>query len=261
VYQLNLEEATARHKQLVGEHNLVLESEGAAIAQSELDLRVGKMESERAKRNAETMLVRTPIDGMVVLLTTNRDGAQGQIQQGDSVRAGQPYMSVVDRSSMVVNAAVNQVDAQLLRMGLRAKLRFDAFPELELPGRVTAVGAYAQSSNFRPSYVRKVPIRLIMEKLDPRIIPDLTVSADLELDTLPEATIIPREAMFSAGEDEAPFVFVRRTEGWEKRAIEVLMQNRVAVAVRSGVKPGETLAVEWPEGVPAGPAPKLAASR
>ena len=39
--------------------------------------------------------------------------------------------SVVDPSSMVLNATVNQVDAERLRLGMKATVRIDAYPDVE----------------------------------------------------------------------------------------------------------------------------------
>ncbi len=40
------------------------------------------------------------------------------------------FMQIVDPSSMVINANINQVDSEALRIGMRASVRFDAYPGL-----------------------------------------------------------------------------------------------------------------------------------
>jgi multidrug efflux pump subunit AcrA (membrane-fusion protein) len=243
-FRLNYEEAKAAYEELRDDEQNVITSETAAIARSESDLRVSRLEYERAQRNADRMLVKAPLDGMVVMMTTFRGGSTGQIQEGDQVGSGQPYMRIVDLSKMVVTAAVNQVDAQAVRLGMRARVHFDAYPEVELPARVSAVGAFAQTGGWRANYVRGVPIQLKLDRTDPMVIPDLSVSADLVLESAENATIVPREAVF--GDDE-PYAFVHESDGgWEKRSLEVVLTNATAVAVRSGVNPGDVLAAEPP---------------
>jgi multidrug efflux pump subunit AcrA (membrane-fusion protein) len=243
--RLDYEEAKARYEELRDDENNLLISETAAVARSEADLRVSKLEYERARRNADRMLVKAPLDGMVVMMTMHRGGQTNQIQEGDQIGSGQPYMRIVDLRNMVVNANVNQVDAQMVHLGMPARVRFDAYPEVELPARVTSVGAFAQSGGWRGTYVRNVPIRIKLEGTDPRVIPDLTVSADLVLGETDNATIVPREAVF--GDEAQPYAFVREADGgWEKRPLDVVMTSNTAVAVRSGVSPGDVLAAEWP---------------
>jgi HlyD family secretion protein len=247
--RLTYEEAQATYRQVSSEEDWVMTSESAAVHASELDLRVAQMELERAQRNAERMIVRSPIDGMVVMMTLRRGGENSQIQEGDQVWPGQPYMQIVDRSSMVVDAMVNQVDAQRLRLGMPARVRFDAFPDLELPAEVTAVGGSAQSRGWRGSWVRSVPVRLRLEETEERVIPDLSVSADLVLDSVEDAVVIPREAVFS-GSDGEPFAWVRGQSGWEKHPLELGLSNNTSVAVISGVDAGAVVAAGLPSEEP-----------
>ena len=243
--RLNYEEATAVYQELRKDEPNMIVSESAAIARAEADLRVSRLEYDRAQRNADRMLVKAPIDGMAVMMSVRRGGETAQIQEGDQVYSSQPYLRIVDLSKMVVDASVNQVDAQSVRLGMHAKVRFDAYPDLELPAKVVAVGVFAQSTGWRGAFVRSVPIRLELDHTDPVVIPDLSVSADLVIESVPNATIVPREAVF--GGDDEPYAFVHdRDGGWEKRPLEVVTSNATAVAVRSGVNPGDVLAVEPP---------------
>jgi len=74
-----------------------------------------------------------------------------------------------------------QVCVERLRIGSRAKVHFDAYPDLELPARVYSVGGIARQGGQRATYVKEIPIKLKLEKTDPRVIPDLSVSADVLL--------------------------------------------------------------------------------
>lgn len=214
--------------------------------QAELDLEEAKLELERAERNVERMLIRAPMDGMFVAETTRRGTEFGQIQAGDQVFPGQMFGRIVDPSSMLVSATVNQADVESIRYGARAWLRFDAFPGLELPGRVVGIGAMSQPGRARAEYVREVPVRIKLEKMDPRVIPDLSVSADVVIEQAEDALLVPRESLFREPGSGAPFVYVKRGQNFEKRPVEVRLANFVKAALASGVKRGELVALERP---------------
>ncbi|MBZ5586087.1 MAG: hypothetical protein LAQ30_28630, partial [Acidobacteriia bacterium] len=72
----------------------------------------------------------------------------------------------------------------------------------------------AQSSTFRAGYVGEIPVRLAIARLDPRIIPDLTGSADVIIAAKDNAVVVPLAAVFNDGGD--PFVFVKTAAGWDK---------------------------------------------
>lgn len=247
--RLNHQEMISRYKMLSGNMKHVLVSEGSAILRSELDLRQTRMELTRAERNAEKMTVKAPIDGITVMMTTHRGHEHVQIGAGDQLGSGQPFMRIVDTGSMLVTAQVNQVDAQHVRLGLPARIQFDAYPDLELPAHVVGVGSFAQRTGWRADWVRSVTVTLKIDDLDERVIPDLSVSADLELHTAPESPVVPRECLFSEPGDTQPFVLVRQREGWEKRPVETGLQNNIEVAVTAGLREGEVLAAEWPSSV------------
>lgn len=244
--RLTHEEMGSRYKMLSGNMQHFMVSEGAAIRRAELDLRQTAIELQRAERNTEKMAVQAPIGGITVMMTTHRNHENVQISAGDQLGPGERFMRIVDTSSMLVTAMVNQVDAQSVRLGLPANVRFDAYPDLELPAHVIGVGSFAQGIGWRASWVRHVGITLQIDELDKRVIPDLSVSADLMLDKAPVSPVVPRECLFTAPGDDQHFVFVRQGEGWEKRPVETGLQNNTEVAVTSGVREGELLAAEWP---------------
>ena len=240
------EEAAARYKQLLSEVKHKDISQQTQWKMSVLNRDQSKIELQRSEANAERMVVRAPMDGVTVMLTTFRGGEFGQIQQGDMLYPGQLYMRIVEPGSMIVNAGVNQADIEMLRIGARAKVRFDAYPNLELPAHVYSIGAMPRAGGFRASYVKEVPVVLKLDKLDPRVIPDLSVSADIVVAREEKAAIAPLEAVFTEGGTGKPFAFLRRPSGWERRPVEVGLSNNVAAVVLSGLRPDEVVAAEWP---------------
>jgi multidrug resistance efflux pump len=248
--KLALEEAKANLKQLNEAARYVDIGEKATLKVSDLELQTAKVELKRAEANADKMIIKAPMDGLVVMQNTFRGGEFGLIQQGDQVFPGQMFMQIVDQNSMIVNATVNQVDVQSMRLGQRAKVRFDAFPGLELKARVVMIGAITKSAGSRASFKKDIPVRLKLEQLDPRVIPDLSVSADVVLDETTEtATVVPAEALQTEGDDAGAksFVHVRNAAGiWERRNVEIAVVNNTHAAIRSGLKPGEVVALEPP---------------
>ena len=250
-FRLALEEANANLKQLREAARYVDIGERATMKVADLELAASKLELRRAQANADRMVMKAPMDGLVVVQNTFRGGDFGAIQQGDQVYPGMMFMQVVDPSSMIINAAVNQVDIQHLRLGQRAKVRFDAFPGLEIPAHLVTIGAITKSAGTRGSFKKEVAVRLRLDRVDPRIIPDLSVSADVILEEADSATVIPAEALMSdssvAGAEPKPFVMVRNAGGaWERRDVQVGLVSNTHAAIRGGVKPGEIVALEPP---------------
>lgn len=244
--RLAAEEAEARHNQLLNEVKLMDASLKAQMRIATLNLQDAKSELKRVEAHVDKMLIRTPIDGIIVMRSTWRGGEQGQIEKGDDLRSGQPFMQIVDTDSMVVNASINQVDSEMIRIGTKARVRFDAYPDLELPATVFAIGAITKAAGWRAAFVKEIPVTLKLQRTDPRVIPDLSVSVDLVLGAEKQVVVAPLESIFRDGPDARPFVFVRGPGGWERREVELGLSSYITAAVRSGLTPGELIARQRP---------------
>jgi len=243
-YKLAAEQTEATYKQLLYEASLVIEQQAAQIRVQQLNLDQSAIELKRAEMNVQRMTIKTPMDGIVVMQSIVRNGEFGQIREGDQVFAGQPFMQIVDPSSMVLNATVNQVDAEKLRLGMKSTIRLDAYPDIELPGTLIGIGALSKTSTFRASYVGEIPILIKIERTDTRVIPDLTGSAEVVLNTESNTLLAPREAVFE--ENGSPVVFLQGPEGWIRKPVELGVVNFTTVAIHSGVKKGDVIALQRP---------------
>jgi HlyD family secretion protein len=243
-FKLSAEQAEATYKQLLAEASLVIEQQQAQIRVQQLNLDQSAIELKRAEMNVQRMTIKSPMDGIVVMQSIVRNGEFGQIQEGDQVFAGQPFMQIVDPTSMVLNATVNQVDAERLRLGMKSTIRLDAYPDIEIPGTLIGIGALSKTSTFRASYVGEIPVRLKIGRTDSRLIPDLTGSAEIVLNSETNALLAPRSAVVQ--EDGASFVFLQSPEGWIRRPVDLGLANFTTVAIHSGVKKGDVIALQRP---------------
>jgi HlyD family secretion protein len=210
-----------------------------------LDLARERQERHRNRHREDVrrFTIHAPMDGQVVLKTVMRGGNLAQVRVGDELATGQPFLRVVDLSSMQLDANLNQAESELVHIGQPATVRFDAFPDLVLEAHVEAVGALALSGGRRISnYVRQIPVRLAIEGSDSRVIPDLTASADVVFAQQDEALIVPREAVYE--EDGKSIVYVRQAEGFAAREVALGVASGTQVAVLSGLEAGEEIALQ-----------------
>lgn len=242
--KLFAEEADGRRGQL--QHEIGLKQ---AVYSAELRiLEIAKIRHDRHLQRHVNDLERftfyAPMDGLVVMQTTFRGGEMAQTGLGDQVRTGQTFMRIVDTSNMQVEAEANQADSDDLRVGQRATVRLDAFPDLELQGRIHSLGAMAVRSWRENYYIRTIPVRIAIEGSDPRLIPDLSASADVVVRRKEDGPIIPIEAV--QHEQGGSFVFVKKDDRFERRDVELGPRNATLVAVLAGLQAGEEVALEPP---------------
>lgn len=243
--KLAAEETDARYKQLLKEVKLLETSQSSDLRAAEIEYDQTKLELQRAQMNADRLLVKAPMEGMTVMTSIRRGGEMAQVSAGDQIYPGQMFMQIVDLSSMVLNAKVNQVDSEVLRLGMKAKIRIDAYPGVEFTGAIYSIGAVPVAGR-RPAYMKEIPVKLKLDQIDSRIIPDLSASADVVLDFEPESTLIPITAVFGDRESASPFVYLKTPSGWVRKPVELGLRNNLRVAVRSGVSKGDIVALALP---------------
>ena len=101
-----------------------------------------------AQANSALMEIHSPIDGIVVFNTIWKQGNMGEVQEGDQVRPGVPFMQVVDPSMMEVQVPVNQEDLLSLKIGQKAQVHLDAYSDLVFPGQLESIDPMGTPGDF-----------------------------------------------------------------------------------------------------------------
>ncbi len=243
--KLMLEEAEAQYKQQLAEGKFIDEQEKAQLKYAELEFKTLQIEYQRSQQNADRMLAKANIAGMTVMQNIFRGSEFAQIQQGDQIYPGQFFMQVVDPNSMIINATVNQVDGEQLRIGMKARVRFDAYPGLEVPAHIVNIAAVPKSGGMRASFVREIPVRLKIDQMDKRIIPDLSCSVDVVMLEEKDAVVAPLAGVFADGETGKRVVYIKNGEAWDRREVEVSLENYLVASVK-GLNKGDVIALDKP---------------
>jgi len=174
----DLEEARATLAQLKETFELKRKAAQASIRILEIQRDRTRETMLHAQANAALMQIHSPIDGIVVFNTIWKQGNMGEVQEGDQVRPGVPFMQVVDPSMMQVHALVNQEDLLGLRIGATARIHLDAYPDLTFQGRLESIDPMGQHGDFS-SKMRKFSAIFSIQGNDPRLMPDLSAAVDL----------------------------------------------------------------------------------
>ena len=111
-----------------------------------------------------------PDYGQVVYanVTDRRGGSEIIIEEGGSVRERQVIFRLPDPNRMQVKAKINEASVSMVTETMRAGIRLDAFPDLELKGEVEKVNEYPVPTSFFSGNVKEyeTTIRIHMPNQD-----------------------------------------------------------------------------------------------
>jgi len=178
--QESLEEAQATFDQLRETFDLKRKAAQAGIRILEIQRDRTQQTMMHAQANAELMQIHSPIAGVVVLNTIWKQGTMGEVQEGDQVEPGTPFMQVVNPAAMEVRVMANQQDFPSLRIGQTAKVQLDAYPELVFPAKVEQLAPIGERGSFSDK-VRVFAVIVSIQGNNPKLMPDLAAAVDVDL--------------------------------------------------------------------------------
>ena len=210
-----------------------------------------QLDVDRTTSSIEALHLRAPADGTVNILENPRTGGMFggggvEFREGDRAWAGASILELPDLSSIHLEARLDESDRGRLKVGQTATVKIEAVPGKDFAARVDLISVLARvdfSSGWPP--VRNFDLGLVLSDPDPRIRPGMTATARIAADRLPNATLVPAEAIFQ--KDGRPVVYRLNGSKFDEQSIEITRRGREQAAVGSGVKPGDRLAVRRPE--------------
>jgi multidrug resistance efflux pump len=177
--QEDLDEAEATLAQLKQTFDLKRKAAQASIHILEIQRDRTRETMLHAQANSALMEIHAPIDGIVVLVTIWKQGNMGEVQEGDQVRPGVPFMQVVDPAVMEVRVPVNQEDLLALKIGEKAHVHLDAYSDLVLPGQLESIDPMGTPGDFS-ARLRKFSATFSIAGHDSRLMPDLSAAVDVD---------------------------------------------------------------------------------
>jgi membrane fusion protein, multidrug efflux system len=140
---------------------------------------------DQAQRDLDHTTLRAPIAGTATQVDN--------IQLGRFVAAGSPILSVIDDQAPWIDANPKETDITYLRVGQKASLAVDSFPDHTFQGTVVAVspGTGSQFSILPPQnasgnwvkVVQRVPVRIAFDKGENIHLLRSGMSVNVEIDT------------------------------------------------------------------------------
>jgi multidrug efflux pump subunit AcrA (membrane-fusion protein) len=197
------------------------------------------------------MVIQAPNDGIVNLLPNFRaQGSWGSapppFKEGDNAWTGAAIAEIPDLSEMRIELKLEEVDRGKISLGQRVRLRVDAVPDKEFLADldwISPIAALQFSRGFGMSE-KSFPARATLKNLDPRLRPGMSATAEIIIESIPKALLLPVRASFTQG--GKPAVYVQRGQEFLIRQIEVGKRNDTDMVVLKGLREGEMVAMENP---------------
>lgn len=203
-----------------------------AVAAAQAAVESAQAALDQANAKAALRTVTAPAAGSIVTMNA-QVGANLAEQSAASAGSG-PLMQIADLSKMKVTVQVSEEDIAKIAADQAATVRFPAFPDLELAGKVTGIASIATTgtgdvamsydgSGSSPTFA----VDILIDAPDPRLKPGMTAEVTLITKQLDDVIMVPTTALQS---DDGTSYYVNvqtdaETGEIERRDVTVVAQN------------------------------------
>ncbi len=224
-----------------------------AAARSEVDVAIAQVGLSR--QELADLEIRAPFKGVVI----SKDAQPGETVSpmsagGGFTRTG--VATIVDMDSREVEVDVNESYINRVSSGQKVECVLDAYPDLRIPAHVISI---VPTADRQKATVR---VRIGLDQLDPRILPDMGIKVSFFEDgaqpAAKNAMLVPGNAIVTEG--EASYAWVVRDGKVEKRAVKTGATTDGQVPVMDGLTAGELIVVDAPKRLRDGAAVELKAA-
>jgi RND family efflux transporter MFP subunit len=151
--------------------------------------------------------------------------AERYVDEGQTVAANSPLLLIVELHPIVGVVFVTERDYAHLQPGQRVGLTTEAYPGEEFTGRIDRIAPV-----FRKS-TRQARIEMTIDNAHHRLKPGMFIRATITLEQLPEATIVPEQALTLRDDQSGVFLVSEdgRSVAWRAVRVNIRQGDRLQV--------------------------------
>ncbi|MBN1347345.1 MAG: efflux RND transporter periplasmic adaptor subunit [Phycisphaerae bacterium] len=213
----------------------------AKLDRQTADVRVSEREVALWEQQVDDTIIRAPFSGIVTTKNAQPGEMISPLSVGGFTRTG--ICTIVDMSSLEIEVDVSESYINRVESGQSVEATLDSYPNWRIPAKVIAIVPTAERQKAT------VKVRVGFEKLDPRILPDMSVKVAFqsagETSEVERGVTIPRAAI--RHRDGRDIVWLVRDGRVERRAVALGAARGDEVVVSGGLSGGERVVVEGPD--------------
>ena len=184
--------------------------------------------------NGAKRIVTAPIDGTVSAINVKNGDDLGRLNSSSTSSA--PII-IGDLSTLEAQVSVNEVDVPNVAIGQKVMMTFTAIDGLTVSGKVIKMDALGTLTQGVVTY----NVTVSFDTLDPRVKPNMSVSAKIITQVKQDVITVPNSALKTQGNTTYVEVLNGTTQLPERRTIEIGAANNTDTEIVSGINDGDNV--------------------
>ena len=164
----------------------------AALSASEFDVQRAEGGLSQIADSLKKTTIVAPMDGSISSLTSR----VGERVVGTIQFAGTEMMRIADLGAMEAQVNVNENDIVNVKVGDKARISVDAYPDRQLSGYVREIGTTAQTLNAgSQEQVTNFEVKISIPNPPVPLRPGMSTTADIETATVQNVVVVPIQSV------------------------------------------------------------------
>lgn len=202
-------------------------------------LAIALAQAQLSEANARLKLTQDTLAGATIRAPFAGVVGAFSVDEGQSVGVNTAVVEIVDRSVLVVNAVVDEIDVLSIGVNAAASITMDALSGRVLQGTVSEIGEAANSQNGVVNYPIEVKIT-VPQGLSLR--EGLSATASVTIRSEQNALLVPVQAV--GGSFTRPTVILVRGGKEQITEVQLGISDESWVAVLLGIQDGDQVVIE-----------------
>jgi multidrug efflux pump subunit AcrA (membrane-fusion protein) len=183
--------------------------------------------------------------GLVIYGTGGNEGRQDPPCEGSTVRERQTIITIPDLTHMEVKVKIHESYINKIKIGQKARITVDAFPDLRLEGEVSRMAVLPDSQDrwMNPDmmvYLTTIAIHGTYGWVKP----GMSAKVEILVNHLNDVTYVPLQAV--SPDNGKLICYVAGLFKPERREVETGEFNDEFIEIRKGIKEGESVLLQLP---------------
>ncbi|HVP11077.1 MAG TPA: efflux RND transporter periplasmic adaptor subunit [Phycisphaerae bacterium] len=213
----------------------------ARLERQTADVAVSEREAALWEQQLDDTIIRAPFGGIVTAKNAQAGEMISPMSVGGFTRTG--ICTLVDMDSLEIEVDVSESYINRVEPGQPVEATLDSYPNWRIPCKVIAIIPTADRQKAT------VKVRVGFDKLDPRILPDMSVKVAFqgggEATAARPGLTIPKAAVRQR--DGRDIVWIVRNGRVERRAVTVGTTRRDEVTIAAGLSGGDRVVMDGPD--------------
>jgi HlyD family secretion protein len=198
-----------------------------------------------AEKQSQALVVKAPVSGPFMVQNLWRGpGMESEYREGDRAWSGAIIAEIPDPSQIYLAARVDEADRGRLKPAMTARVMSDSLPGVEFAAKLVAFSTLARPDYSTWPPPRNFDVNIEFDKEDDRIRPGMSATIRVAVDRLERALLVPTRAVIQT--DGQSIVYVATPRGFEARPVTIARRSQEQVAIATGLKAGERVALRDP---------------